>query len=290
MIEPGIHPLPAAQYHADPCPTPSLSNSIANILLTQSPLHARLAHPRLNPNYQPEESSRFDLGSAAHMMLLERRTDQIVIVNADDWRTKAAKEARDLARANGQTPVLARHYDLMNEMVAAAYGFIATTELSGIFELGQAEQTVIWQEGETWCRARPDLLSADRRIVVDYKTTENAEPEAFIRQIGRMSYDLQAEWYVRGVKSVTGQEPVFVFLAQEISAPYACSLIALSNAYRAVGQSKVARALTMWMACTTSNKWPSYSTRIAYAEPRPWDLTQMEENEPNSDDNEESES
>jgi PDDEXK-like domain of unknown function (DUF3799) len=281
-LQSGIHSLPAAQYHADPCPEPSLSNSIANILLTQSPLHARLAHPRLNPNYQPEESSRFDLGSAAHMMLLERRTDQIVIVNADDWRTKAAKEARDLARANGQTPVLTRHYDLMNEMAAAAYGFIATTELNGIFELGHAEQTVIWQEGATWCRARPDLLltreqHAHHHVVLDYKTTENAEPEAFIRQIGRMSHDLQAEWYVRGVKSVTGQEPVFVFLAQETSPPYACSLVSLANAYRAVGQSKVSHALTLWMACTQSNKWPSYSTRIHYAEPPAWDLAALDE-------------
>jgi hypothetical protein len=286
VIDSGIYALPAARYHADPCPAPSLSNSIANVLINQSPLHAWYQHPRLNPTYQPEESSRFDLGSAAHMMLLERRSDQIVIVNADDWRKKEAKEARDSARANGQTPVLARHYDLMNEMVAAAYAFIATTELNGIFELGHAEQTVIWQEGETWCRARPDLLSADRRIIVDYKTTENAEPEAFIRQIGRMSYDLQAEWYVRGVKSVTGQEPVFVFLVQEISPPYACSLVSLSNAYRAIGQSKVSRALTTWMACIASKQWPAYSTRIAYAEPSPWQIPEVDDNPTKIEDDE----
>ena len=103
-----------------------------------------------------------------------------------------------------------------------------------------------------------------------------------------MSYDLQAEWYTRGIKAVTGTEPTFVFLCQEITAPYACSLIALSNAYRAVGQSKVARALTLWMACTQSNKWPSYSTRIAYAEPRPWDIVQLDEpTETNNDEDSE---
>jgi hypothetical protein len=278
MIETGLHKIPAAQYHADPCPVPSLSNSIAKILIDQSPLHAWHAHSRLNPSHAAEESSRFDIGSAAHMLLLERRSDGIVIVEANDWRKKEAKEARDAARANGQYPILAHHYARTNEMVAAAYAFIATTELNGIFELGLAERTLIWREGDAWCRCRPDLLSTDRRIVLDYKTTENAEPEAFIRQIGRMSYDLQAEFYIRGVRTVAEDyESTFVFLAQEVSPPYACSLVSLANAYRAIGQQKVERALELWKHCTATNKWPSYSTRIAYAEPSPWQLPEIDE-------------
>lgn len=278
-MTPGIHTLPAPQYHADPCPRPSLSNSIANILISQSPLHAWHAHSRLNPNYQPDESSRFDLGSAAHQLLLERRSDGIVIVEAADWRSKAAKELRDQARAEGKFPILAHQYEAADSMVGAALRFIDTTELAGIFTLGMPEQTIIWNEGSSWCRCRPDLLSPDYRICLDYKTTENAEPEAFIRQIGRMSYDLQAEWYTRGIKTVTQVEPVFVFLAQETTAPYACSLISLSNAYRAVGQQKVERALGLWGRCVETDQWPAYSSRIAYAEPRPWDLAELEESQ-----------
>ena len=82
IMQQGIVNLTAEQYHSDPCPTASLSSSIANILLDQSPLHAYLAHSRLNLQYEREESSRFDLGSAAHMMLLERREDKIVRVQA----------------------------------------------------------------------------------------------------------------------------------------------------------------------------------------------------------------
>lgn len=289
MITPGIHTLPADQYHADPCPQPSLSNSIAKILIEQSPLHAWCQHPRLNPDYIHEESTRFDIGTAAHMLVMETRRDTITVVYADAWTTKAAKEERANARANGQVAVLALQYERMLAMETALKRFLPTTELGDILATGANEQTVIWQEGAVWCRARPDLLSADRRIVVDYKTTTSAEPEAFIRQIGRMNYDLQAEWYTRGVKAATGIEPVFVFLCQEITAPYSCSLVALSNAYRAVGQSKVAHALTLWMACTATNCWPAYSTRIAYAEPPPWQMTQMEEIETNTNDSEESE-
>lgn len=273
----GIYDLTAAEYHSDPCPQPSLSSSIAKTLIDQSPLHAWHQHPRLNPKFEPEQDSRFDLGSAAHMVLLERRSDGIAIVVADDWRTKAAREQRDAARAEGKFPILERHYSLVDSMVRVAIQFLETTELAGILELGFAERAVVWQENDVWCRCRPDLLSEDHRIVLDYKTTECASHESFTRQIGRMGYDLQAEFYVRGINATTGIEPTFVFLAQEITPPFACSLVALSNAYRAVGQSKVARALALWEQCTKTNAWPAYSARIAYAEPAPWQMIEMDE-------------
>jgi hypothetical protein len=279
-------PLTAAEYHADPAIRPSLSNSIAQVLIDQSPAHAWLRHPRLNPNCEPEENSRFDLGSATHMMLLEKRVDGIVIVDAADWRTKAAKEQRDAARANGQFPVLRYQFEKMEAATIAVRQFIDTTELAGILETGTVEQTLLWEDGGAYCRCKPDVLSADKRILLDYKSTENAEPEAFIRQIGRMSYDLQAEWYVRGVKDLTGREPVFVMLAQEITAPYACSLVSLANSYREVGKRKVERALSIWKSCMRDNKWPAYSTRISYAEPSPWQLIEDMETSPTEQDEE----
>lgn len=269
-------PLTAAQYHADPALKPSLSNSIAQILIDQSPAHAWLAHPRLNPNYQPENNSKFDLGSAAHVMLLERRDDCIVRVQADDWRTKAAREARDTAQANGQYAVLERVYSDIEAMVRAARDFIDDTELKGIFETGEAEQTILWQQGNVHCRIRPDLLSADRRIILDYKTTPSANPEAFILQIGRMGYDLQAEFYTDGVTDLTDEEPQFVFLCQEPKPPYSCSLVALSGAYREVGKAKVKQAVKLWSECMTTNAWYAYSNRIAWADPKPWDLIRAE--------------
>jgi len=278
-MTPGIHILTAEQYHADPAPTASLSSSIANILLDQSPLHAWLAHPRLNPNYEREDgNSRFDLGSAAHMMLLERREDKIVRVQADDWRTKAAKEARDAAQANGQYAVLERQYVDIVAMCAAAQDYMLTTELGDLLATGDPERTLLWQEGPLWYRARPDMLSKDRRIILDYKSTASAAPDFIAKQIGRMGYDLQAEFYTRGLAAVTGREDtVFVFLFQEITKPYACSLIALSNAYREVGRAKVNRAIGLWERCVTGDNWPGYTPRILYAEPKPWDLIQSEE-------------
>ncbi|CAI3961985.1 unnamed protein product, partial [Commensalibacter communis] len=37
--------MPASIYHSDPCPTPSLSNSLIRDLLDKSPYHAAWKHP-----------------------------------------------------------------------------------------------------------------------------------------------------------------------------------------------------------------------------------------------------
>ena len=269
--------MSADAYHADPAPVPSLSNSVANVLLSRSPYHAWLAHPKLNPNYKSDESSRFDLGSAAHAVLLEGDSTKICVVDAADWRTKAAKEQRDQARENGLLPILAKHDFAVKEMVKAAKAFIAQSELSGIFDQGKPEQTLMWKEGTTHCRSRLDWLTDDHKIILDYKTTDSAAPEAFIRQIGRMGYDLQSAFYTCGVTAATGTIPKFVFLVQEIEAPYACSLVSLSNAYFELALEKYKAAARLWRECLDSGKWPAYPTRICYAEPPAWAIKEFEE-------------
>lgn len=286
-----INEMPMEEYQADVVTAePSLSSGLANILLTQSPRHAMLAHPRLNPHYQREEDSRFDLGSAAHCLLIERNAAPIVWCEFDDWRTKAAREARDEARARRKLPVLAHFKEPLMAMVRTAYEFIQASELAGILDTGTAEQSIFWREAGVWCRCRPDMISKDRSVILDYKSTTDAEPETFIRQIGRMGYAVQAELYSRGVlqgdaasagvgarqSGVARLGNQFVFLAQEITAPYACSLIGLSEAYKEVARVKVDRALRLWSECMKNQLWPAYDSRIRYAEPAALELAAIE--------------
>ena len=107
--------MSAAEYHADPCPEPSLSSSIARLILSHSPLHAWTEHPRLNPNYKPEESTKFDRGSAAHALLLEGE-DRMAVIPFKDYRKDAAQEARDNARLAGKFPVLEADYPSILQM------------------------------------------------------------------------------------------------------------------------------------------------------------------------------
>lgn len=271
-LPPGAHFMPAAEYHADPCPLPSLSSSIARILVNQSPMHAWLAHPRLNPGLDPEESSRLDLGSAAHAVLLESDWNVVEEVVADDWRTKAARERRAEVRAAGKIPVLSKHHEVLRAMVPVAQMCISQSELAGIFEDGYPEETLIWQDDDgIWCRCRPDWRTQDRMILLDYKTTANAEPNAFTRHILNMGYDMQAAFYLRGNRAIGAPDGCkFVFLAQEIEPPYACSLVGVAPSLLCLGDMKVERAIRTWASCMQNDSWPAYPPRIAWAEAPEW--------------------
>jgi len=61
-----------------------------------------------NPLYEPEAKTDFDIGVAAHLAVLEpeRQADSIVLIEAGDYRTTKAREAREAARAAGLVPLL----------------------------------------------------------------------------------------------------------------------------------------------------------------------------------------
>jgi hypothetical protein len=264
------------EYLKDPSPKPSLSSSIAKLLLTRSPLHAWMAHPRLNPNCVQEESAKFDIGSAAHALLLEG-ADRMAVIDAPDWRTNKAKELRDAARAEHKHPVLAHQYASVLKMVEVAQSaWNANDDLRGYTlsgEGGDSEHPILWHEGDTYFRAKLDRVSTDRTLIIDYKTTECAEPSVFLRQIVSMGYDIQAAFYERAV-----QKPYvkFVFLVQEIEPPFACSFIGMPPAFMELGRRKVEKAIAIWKECMASGKWPGYGNRILWAEPPAWEVAKWE--------------
>jgi hypothetical protein len=98
---PGLLSVPADQYHADALDDtrPSLSASLACVLLAKSPAHAYVQHPRLNPDFaQPDAKKAWDLGTVAHSLLLEGYANVHVVEGVTDWRTKDAQAERDQAR------------------------------------------------------------------------------------------------------------------------------------------------------------------------------------------------
>lgn len=281
------HDMPAAEYHGDAGHSGRiyLSNSIAKILLNQSPKHAWIAHPRLNPNWRPDDDSKFSIGTAAHALLLEGSNAKICVIDADDWRTKAAKEQRDEAFKNGLTPILRKHNAAVVRMVDAAKEFVERTAIMGIFERGKPEITMRWQEGELWFKSRPDFFTDDGRIMLDYKTTEDASPDAFSRQISRMGYDFQAEFYKRGA-AANGHENVdFLILAQETEYPHACSLHAIHPALQEYARMRVERAVALWRDCLTRDYWPAYPTQVCVAMASNWQMAEMERMINEGDDN-----
>ena len=278
--EPGIYQMTADTYHADPCPAASLSSSIARTLLGYSPHHAFTEHPRLNPGLEREERTMFDLGTAAHAYFLQGES-AFVIVEANDWRTKAAQGQRDAARLEGKVPLLAKHWQDIQDMAEAL-----TRRLEGFrgtprpFTAGKPEQTLIWREGDVWCRARLDWLHDDFRTIDDLKTSgASVNPDVWSRTMFGAGLDVQEAFYRRGLRRLTEQDAQFRFVAQENFEPFESCVVALDPAARELADRKVSRAIEAWAHCQKSGTWPGYPTEVCYAELPPWEEAQWETRE-----------
>lgn len=285
----GFHPdVPEAVYHRDPAVEPSLSSSVARILLGRSALHARMAHPRLNPNWQDAEKApgrALEIGAVAHKMMLGTGRE-VDIVEADDYKKKAAQEARAAAYAAGNIPILKSDLAVAQAIVTAGREQLAETELAGIFDDGDAELTMIWQEKPTWCRSRIDFLPRIVRqgghvIVPDYKTTAgSAHPDDFARTLFEQGYDVQAAFYERGLRALIPaiRTVTFVFVVQEQEPPHALSIVGLDGQALELAAKKADLAIRMWSTCLATGRWPGYSPEISRVELPNWRAERTELN------------
>lgn len=262
-----------ATYHADQIADgPTLSASTIHTLLSLSPAHARANHPRLNPDHNRTEDSKFDVGNVAHALLLQGIEVAEVIVGYTDWRSKAAKEARDLARAHGRAPMLAHQATEVYAMVNAVRDQLVGFGVDPLpFTDGSPERTLVWDEAEVACRARIDWLHNAMHAIDDLKTTSrSARPDAFEKNLYAYGCDIQAALYLRGMKAL-GASPEWRWVVVETTPPYALSVISPTAAVLALGDAKVDAALTLWRQCLETGHWPAYPTEIAYAELPAWE-------------------
>lgn len=280
ITAPGIYAdIPAATYCADPCQVPSLSSGIAGTLVSRSPRHARHEHPRVNPAHrQREPTAAMEEGTALHAMLLGT-PQEIVAVDAADWRTKKAQECGADVRARGGIPVLAHRLDELRECTAAVREQLAEhDEWPDALETGRPEVTLAWREGEAWCRARVDWLPDDRRRpLFDLKSTSgSAAPDTWERKL-RDDYAMQAAFYCRGARALGLRPPAMVFLVFESVPPYGLCLFQPDPTLVYVAEQRVAEAIALWRECMKSGRWPGYPRRVCHVEAPGWMLMQQEE-------------
>lgn len=274
FLEAGLHRgIPMPRYVADPCPAPSVSKGVIHRIITQSPAHARYHHPRLNPNAPSDETPRGDLGSAIHAGILGG--PEIVYAPAEfqDWRKKGAQEWRDQARQAGKIPLLDRQQRAVKAAVNAAV--VTLNGISGWANKFETEGTILWQnKAGVWNRGRFDIWAEHLNLLVDVKTTESAEPGEWIRKtLTSSGYDIQAEHYKAGMRrlGLGDEDTEFYFLLVEIEPPYCASIVSLDPEFGELACRKIEVGTRRFAKCLLTNRWPGYTRRPCYAEPRPWE-------------------
>jgi len=272
ITEPGIYPdISADDYNADPCPEPSLSRSVLVTLMERSPRHAWLQHPRLNPSHEPVNKTAFDLGQAAHALLLQGE-DVVTVIEAENYKTKAAQEARDAARAAGKVPLLPDQAAEVKAMVNSARAQLQRHPDGRDAFTGTPEVTLACQDAEFgfWCRIRCDDFTAGRMVLFDYKTTTDASPDAWARRAFDHSLHVQEAFYARIIRQLTGTYPKFRFVVQEVKPPYALIVYEFDPQARAIAEARVYEGMRRWHWCLNNDRWGGYVARVHTIETPPW--------------------
>lgn len=249
MTNPGLHDMSPTQYHGI---TEGLSVSRAKALLDEGgPAIFRHRETVGQPH-----STAFDLGAMAHALVLGKGDERLVLVDADSWRTKAAREERLRIRRLGMTPVLAGEVEEAKRMAEVLDGHkLARETLTGRVEVA----AFVERDGLT-LRGQMDVL-ADNWIA-DYKTAQDASSFGFLRAAWRYRYYLQAAWYRRLVGWLTGEWLPFRLVVQEKVAPYLVSVWDIDPEYIRHGEADMDEALALYRQCMESGQWPGYPNEV----------------------------
>lgn len=287
ILSPGIHRnITAAQYHADPCVVPSLSSTIAKEIVSRSPRHGWLKHPRLGgarDEGDEEESNEATkeklLGLLVHRLVLGRGGD-IVEINEDSYRTNAAKAAKAQALAQGKIPVLSSKLPAAQAAADSCRAQLDDMGLDYVFRGGDIEAVIVWQDGPAWCRAMLDHVIIDENTktaeIWDLKTVgRSSHPKACGAQIESLGYDISLEFYLRGLLAVRPElagriKRRWVFV--EVKPPFAATPVEISAEWEMAAAHDCDRAIALWKRCMETGKWPFYTDKLVRLEPKPWRL------------------
>lgn len=288
-LGPGVYNITPEQYHSDPCGAPSLSSTLARLVLNRSPRHAWAAHPRLNPEHESAESKTFDIGRAAHRAVLGKGGDFVayphhVLAKNGAASTTEAKEWAAEMRSRGFTVVKQDDFDVVNDMAASISEALAARGIA--FPPARSELTAVADIDGVRCRAMLDHVPEDPRLpIYDVKTTTDASPDAVIRAIASYGYDFQGAHYRDVWKAATGEDRKFRMVFVEKEAPFGVAVVELVDDpqdpadWYADARAKCAEARRIWGECLRDDQWPSYPTQTLLVGSPTWHRTKWADRE-----------
>lgn len=125
---------------------------------------------------------------------------------------------------------------------------------------GKQQVSILWIDSDygVTCKARFDNLRDEG--IDDLKSTFDASPDGFCRQIGKMGYHAGAAMYSDGWAALTANIQLpFNFIAAETDEPFPVATYGLEPDSILTGRMVYKKALKIYKQCKESGKWPAYS-------------------------------
>ena len=227
--------------------------------IRKSPLHFKwkMEHPQ-------EDTTALIFGRASHKWILEEETffDEFAITPICDKRTKEGKETwtNFELKSVGKDLVKAEDFEIMKTMKAE----LLKNEMAVNLLAGEKEVSLFGVDELTGekIKARPDILTeiGDTLIVVDYKSCESAETDAFMRSALNYGYHLQVAIYTEVVRQNFHKEPIFIFVAQEKKEPFAVNILKADEYFTQYGIDTFRELIGIYHDCKQTGNWYGYES------------------------------
>jgi hypothetical protein len=266
-------------HHADPA-----IGSSGLKLLKRSPLHywAQYVDPARE---RTEPTAAMKLGTAFHCALfepLEYGKRFAFLPEGLDRRTKEGKALFAEVEAGGKTPLSAGDVINIDKMVAAALRHPISRAFLGL--PARVEVSMFATLHGVRVKARPDFLvlpcpQFPNGLIVDGKSANDGSPEGFAKAVWNLDYHLQASVYTQVVQQALGTEgrPLFCWLAQESSSPWATAWYSAGDDLIEHGDREVKRLLGVYADCVARDRWPGYPEVVAPIAMPVWAQRAMQE-------------
>ncbi|MBY3038950.1 PD-(D/E)XK nuclease-like domain-containing protein [Rhizobium laguerreae] len=253
IIKPGVYQGIANEaYHSGE----GVSKSGLWTISTKSPAHFKYG--------QRKESKAFDFGEASHLAILQPNEFESIVVRGPDDRR--GNKWKDMVEACGLDKTLLLTSGDYDKVLALRDAIHADSWINSIITGGNPEieaSGYVHDEvtGEL-VRVRPDLYREDLRGILDVKSTESANPDAFARSVVNYGYHAQEAIYSDVWRLLRRPVDWFAFLAFEKEAPFAFAVYELPPAIVEEGRALMRQALGTYHECKERDHWPAYAEGV----------------------------
>lgn len=228
-----------------------------------------LKHMRTSPkaymharNTPQKDKKSFAIGRAIHCLILEPEKfhDEFVAWAGGDRR---GKERKEFAANNQGKTILT--LDELRQAMGAMSAVKSSKEAMQFLAGGIAEKSIYWQDPKTGilCKARPDKVWKEKRLLVDIKSTLDVGSISFGRSAAKFGYPCQMAHYEQGCIHAHGFEPERqILIAVESVAPHDVGVFEIAPEDKAAAAYEVEGLLWKLKSCQESGEWPGKSQGV----------------------------
>lgn len=227
-----------------------------------------MMHERQNPKPQSESMLT---GQALHCIVLEPETylSRFAVLPQIDRRTKAGKQAyADFMVQSEGKKVLKWEQSFLVDALAKSINDspVCSKILSGE---GEFELSVFAEVDGIGRKCRLDYLT-ETGVIIDIKTTQNAEFNDFRKSVYNFGYHIQAAYYLDTCKAAGLNADAFCIIAVEKDAPHCLCFYEINEAAIEKGREQYEQKLEILAPQIKSGDFKGYSADIVEMDLPSW--------------------